>query len=296
MSFQRAFIRIDGADNSGKTILIELYLKSNRSACVSIARILETKEVDAPEADYRNTPELERVSTDEVFSTMVYRYPPQQRVRAYDEFWDTTLMEDPTDAVFLEGAADFGLASSLHIFVTRPLAKGESLLRQDETEITRLDLKGLLEMFSGIELENIEIPEDANEENGDIEASDAKIIEIPDAVVKMILQAKSEGFPLKRQGWVLPDTHQGLKRASMVIINIMNEAEAEAARDLAEEIRRMHKEWDIMRDLSLRTTDGCRLTLFIANLANPKDPELKKAIARIKRVIRENSTPHYSEY
>ena len=50
-----------------------------------------------------------------------------------------------------------------------------------------------------------------------------------------------------------------------------------------------------MRDLSLRTADGCRLTVFIANLANPKDPGLKKAIARIKRVIRENTSPDYWE-
>ena len=300
MSFQRAFIRVDGSDNSGKTLLIQQYLKSNRSTFVSIARIQETEEVNAPEADYKKTAELERVSTDDVFSTMVYRYPPQQRGRAHEEFWDTTFMEEPTDAVFLEGAADFGLEPDLYIFVTRSLAKNESLLRQDEIEITRLDLKDLFELFGGIKLEEVEITGDEIEDDENLEFSDEEIvneeiIEIPDSVAEIILQAKSEGFPLKRQGWVLPDTHKGLKGASMVIINIRDEAEAEAARQLSDEIHRMHKDSEIIRDLSLRTRDGRRLTVFIANLANPKDPELKKAIARIKRVIRENSSPHYAE-
>ena len=301
MSFQRAFIRVDGTDNSGKTLLIQQYLKSNRSAWVSVARILETEEVNAPEADYKKTAELERVSTDDVFSTMVYRYPPQQRGRAHEEFWDTTFMEEPTDAVFLEDAADFGLAPDLNIFVTRPLAMNESLLRQDEIEIARLDVKGVLEFLTGIKLDEVEMPDDEIEDDENLEFSDDEIIEetiteIPDSVAEVILKAKSGGFPLKRQGRVLLHTHKNLKGASMVIINIRDEAETEAARQLAEEIRRMHKEEEIIRDLSLRTTDGRRLTLFIANLANPKDPQLKRAIARIKRVIRENSSPHNTDY
>ena len=297
MSFQRAFIRVDGTDNSGKTLLIQQYLKSNRSAWVSVARIQETEEVGAPEADYKKTAELKRISTDNVFSTIVYRYPPQQRSRAHEEFWDTAFMEEPTDAVFLEGAADFGLAPDLHIFVTRPLAKNESLLRQDEIEIARLDLKGFLSLFTGIELDEIEVPDEEIDDDENLEFSDDEIIEetiteIPDSVAELILKAKSEGIPLNRQTWVLPDTHRGLKGASMVIINTRDEAETEAAGQLSDEIRRMHKDSEIIRDLSLRTKDGRRLTVFIANLANPKDPELKKAIARIKRVIRENSSPH----
>jgi len=292
---------VDGTDNSGKTLLIQQYLKSNRSAWVSVARILETDDVDAPKADYKKTAELERISTDSVFSTMVYRYPPSQRSKAYEEFWDTTFIEEPTDAVFLEGAADFGLAPDLHIFVTRPLAKNESLLRQDEIEIARLDVKGVLEFLTGIKLDEVEMPDDEIEDDENLEFSDDEIIEetiteIPDSIAEVIREAASGGYPLKRKGWFLPDTHQGLKGASMVIINIMDEAETEAARQLSEEIRRMHKEEEIIRDLSLRTTDGRRLTVFIANLANPKDSELKRAVARIKRVIRENSSPHGSEY
>ena len=291
---------MDGSDNSGKTMLIQQYSKSNRSTFVSYVRIQETEEVDAPEADYKQTAELERVSTDEVFSTMIYRYPPQQRGKAYDEFWDTLFVEEPTDAVFLEGSADFGLTPHLHIFVTRPLMKGESILRQEEIEFNRLNVRDVIEFLTGIELKEVETPDnemddDENLQFADDEITDETIIEIPDSVAELILKAKSEGIPLKRQSWVLPDTHKGLKGASMVIINIRDEAEIEAARLFAEEIRRMHKEGDIVRDLSLRTTDGRRLTIFIANLANPKDSELKRAIARIKRVIRENSSPHNTE-
>lgn len=70
-----------------------------------------------------------------------------------------------------------------------------------------------------------------------------------------------------------------------MIINIHDESERPAAERLAAEVRRLRNDPDVKSDVLGIDAQRRQPTIFIANLADPKDKVLKKALARVKRAI-----------
>lgn len=84
--------------------------------------------------------------------------------------------------------------------------------------------------------------------------------------------------------------YDGIERAQVVVVNVRSDAERHMAESLIEDVARLRKEEAIFRDVIGSRGPRLPITAVIANLWDPKDAGLKKAVARVKRATKRRST------
>ncbi len=178
----------------------------------------------------------------------------------------------------------------------RPLGDGEKLVSFQDVEVTRIDSREYLEMMgmplpedahllTDEEREQLEKEEEERREAGE-EILSEEIIEIPDELGEVIIRAlKGESTPIMQKSWSLAPGHENIPRCGLIVINIYSEEERPAAERTRAQIEELRKKPEFRKDVLTYRYDILRRTILIANLSNPRDPELKKALARIKRVV-----------
>ena len=86
--------------------------------------------------------------------------------------------------------------------------------------------------------------------------------------------------------WGIAPSHAGIERARLVVVNVRHERERERGERLVADLARLRKDDALFEDiLGIRGT-RTPITAVVANVNDPADPGLKKAIARVKRAIR----------
>ncbi len=115
------------------------------------------------------------------------------------------------------------------------ISENERLIFKEKREVARLDFKDYFSLVMGEKIETDPIIYEEGEDPEDKILSDddiveENIIEIPDKVADYI----RHGFPLKKDMWCLKESHAGIAKASVVMINIYGEDERPAAERLAE--------------------------------------------------------------
>jgi hypothetical protein len=108
-------------------------------------------------------------------------------------------------------------------------------------------------------------------------------IEIPDDVGKKLKEWAKSGVPVKGKRWVALPDHDGVVYGDVFVINVHADSERPVAERLADEIRKVRADGSILRSFDGAPHESRRISVFIANLNDPREAELKKAIARIKR-------------
>jgi hypothetical protein len=84
----------------------------------------------------------------------------------------------------------------------------------------------------------------------------------------------------------LADTYRGIERAQLVVVNIRDHTEKDKGEALLAEVARLRKDDAVFTDVMGPRGNRVPITAVVANLAQPTDPGTKKALARIRRVIR----------
>lgn len=280
MGRERVYIWVDGPARAGKTTLVKRLLESNRSRDLMAARFQETTSVRAPLEDPRGNVETEAYAAAGATNTLLYRFRPRQRDRAGQAFWDTLFIEDYSQGIVFEGKLHPDLHPDLVVYVTRPLAPGDSLLAQGDRVVTRISLRDYLGAMAQAQAsEDPAAEEVATEPEGEDE------IEIPDEVGRQLARYAREGVPITQRGWLLKDGYSGIAEAAVVAVNVRGEQERPEAERLVQEIRRIREKPDIRKDILGWRGSGRQISLFIANLADRRDRKLQKALARIKRAF-----------
>lgn len=225
-----------------------------------------------------------------VYYMGVENQPPE------DSFWDSSFINYYSQAIAFEANETPRFSPDLCVHVMRPLKQGEELVSLREVEACQLDARELLKNVYGVS-----VPEDAyilseeeseefvkmeDENDGPIES-----IEIPDELGKLLISAvEKKSFPINKNAWTLHSDHKKIGRAGLIIINIRNEDERADAERTRQQIEKLRTSQEISRDIFNYQDERRRVTILIANLDNARDPELKKVFARIKRVVRNNSS------
>lgn len=86
--------------------------------------------------------------------------------------------------------------------------------------------------------------------------------------------------------WAVAPGHAGIERAQLVVVKVRDEGERQNGARLVADIARLRKDDRIFSDALGVHGTRIPITAVVADLANPDDPGLKKAVARVKRAIR----------
>jgi hypothetical protein len=284
----RRHIFFQGPEGSGKTTLIKRLVESSREALWLVCRVRPSPK---PKWDGRwdLTDENNVFDDTGVTEFGVYYEPPEPR-DTVDFFWESDFILNYSDAIAYEGSDLRAVAADLYVHVMRPLHEGEGLFSFGETEVDEIDARECLEILG------LPLPKDARllrdekrreiDDEEDDEAVTEERVEIPDTWAKLILKAvRNEPIRVKKRLWRLHPSHDRIARCGLVVINIHDEFErpaAERTRRMAEELRSRH---EVRNDILGLGGERRRITIVVANLFNPRNPELRKALARIKRVL-----------
>lgn len=290
----RKWIFFQGPQGAGKTTFIRRLLESTRKTLWLVYR---AQPAPSPElaGEWADSEESDMLTDAGALEARVYYLADGSR-HIDDPFWDPEWIEDYPEAVAFEGPSFPCVEADLYVHVMRPLADGEELVSLKEVEACRIEAMEYLKMMG------IELPEDARllseeeseqllqEENEAREAGDEIIseesIEIPDEVGDLIIRAlKRETIPITEKAWRLHPDHDEIARCGLVVINIHDEAERPAAQRTRQLIKALRTRPELRRDIFANRYDILRVTILIANVSNPHDPELRKGLARIKRVV-----------
>jgi len=85
----------------------------------------------------------------------------------------------------------------------------------------------------------------------------------------------------------LEDGYEGIERAQLVVVNVRSDADRRAAVAVLEDVTRLRKDEAVYQDVLGHRGNKLPVTAVVADLSNPKDVGLKKAVARVKRATKQ---------
>jgi hypothetical protein len=262
------FIHVGGPAGAGKTTLVETLL-AHTDHMIIAARC--TRDDTLPE------PRESVAETD----------PELRRYLAADAFFQTDMMQDFSHAVVIDGDCPIGSAD-VTAFVA-PATGGRLLVSRKSDEPSRekaaMDvLEAVLSRPGGLEaiLDRLISPalgEFARQQPALVEQERGKAL-------AELAELRSKPVPRHRMRWAVADTYRGIERAQLVIVNIRDEAETSNGEALLAEVARLRKDEAVFADVMGPRGSRVPITAVVANLTQPTDPATRKALARIRRVVR----------
>jgi len=282
----RAYLHVAGPPAAGKTAFIEAMLR-RIDELVLVARGVRDETLDeALESAPHDDPELSRYVEAGASGAARFAFPAGPE--AYDDFFVSDLMSDYSEAVVIEGDTPIRHVD-LDVFVAPPLPRGKDLfvrVRRDRAKAraSARAMERLLREPGG--------PEQVLEQM--LGSSFAEIARLHPAAVDTFRETLLDGIARTRKAsrtdtserWGIAPSHAGIERARLVVVNVRHERERERGERLVADLARLRKDDALFEDiLGIRGT-RTPITAVVANVNDPADPGLKKAIARVKRAIR----------
>lgn len=282
---QRAFIQIGGPPGAGKTTLVETLL-AHIDHMIIAARCTRDDALPEPRESVAETdPELRRYLAAGAHAAARYVFPGTGD--AQDAFFQTEVMQDFSHAVVIEGDCPIGFADVI-AFVA-PATGGRLLVRRSGDEPNKEEaamdvLEAVLSRPGGLEaiLDRLIGPalgEFARQQPALVEQERGKAL-------AELAELRSKPVPRHRMRWAVADTYRGIERAQLVIVNIRDEAETSNGEALLDEVGRLRTDKAVFADVMGPRGSRVPITAVVANLTHPTDPGTKKALARIRRVVR----------
>jgi hypothetical protein len=178
----------------------------------------------------------------------------------------------------------------LSVFVAPPPARGQSLLERvvrDHASAHEASIEQLEKVL------------ESREETARLLATGfgepflAKAFADPQAMEDIRRSMKAELTKVRRappppptRHWTLANGYAGIERAQLVVVNVRTRSQREGAEPLLTEIARLRKDEEIYGDVIGLGGNKLPITAVLADLADPKDAGLKKAVARVKRATK----------
>ena len=101
-----------------------------------------------------------------------------------------------------------------------------------------------------------------------------------------LAEARRAPPPAPTEHWALEEGYAGIEHAQLIIVNLRADADHRAAESIVVDVARLRKDDEIYRDVVGVRGNRLPVTAIVADLANSKDPRLKKVMARVKRMTK----------
>ncbi|MGI8610390.1 MAG: hypothetical protein ACR2MY_14405 [Candidatus Dormibacteria bacterium] len=289
---ERAFIHIGGPAGSGKTTLVEAILAAS-SETILVARCSRDDGLrKARESSPKGHKELRRYQRSGADAAARFTFPASDF--GTDVFYETDLMSEYSAAVIVEGDNPLEYVD-LKVFVASPPPTAETLFvrrRRDlaVAERAKADAwESLLREPDGVARwmdEVVGLPVPAYLGKNPAFAQDLRT-----KMLAGIAAARKAPPRQPVEEWAVAERYRGIEYAGLVVVNIHREGERSSADELVADVARLRQDEALFKDILSFRGDRVPVTAVVANLADPKDAGLKKALSRTRRVIRSRSTP-----
>lgn len=284
---RRAYIHVAGPAGSGKTSFIEALLRATdgwvlAARCVQDPTLSGSRE-SAPEDD----PELGRYEEAGAGGVARFEFPASGDTA--DDFFMTDLMAHYSEAVVLEGDNPLGYVD-VSVFVAPPLPSGERLFvrrtrdRARERRTNAADLERLLREPDGVArlMEQMIGGPITDVIRAHPELAEKARADLLDGLAR----ARKAPPPRPTGHWAIAESHAGIERAQLVIVSAREEDERVRAERLVADIRRLREDDALFDDILGIHGTRVPITAVAADLGDPSDRGLKKAIGRVKRTLK----------
>jgi len=292
----RGFAIVDGQPGAGKTTFVCRLLESNRSRALQVSRLISkpgsgewTEEWAVPADKRREHAELIAWERSGAFVPSLLTFDPEKR--DFGSFvWHTETIQGECGEFIFEGENDGSIRADCAVYVLRPLPEGASLTQETEKIVAHIPFhKYLRHMGFDIPDDEPITIEDASSAGPESEESEDKLLEegwvpLEDDEAERLRALVTDGVPVPMKVHELHPDCARLQRANVIVINLHDASEHVLAERTRAQILDAHKDWDTRHKLGFRW--GPAPGVYIADLRNPRDPVLKKALAQMKRKLR----------
>ena len=178
----------------------------------------------------------------------------------------------------------------LTVFVAPALPEDESLFRRVTRDRAREKREGLVRLEKL--LRKPEGPREflvltVGEALAESAALDPKLLDSTRAsMLAGVEKERAAPPPAPTKHWAITAGYEGIEQAQVVVVNIRSADERPGAQRLVDDLVRLRKDEAIFQDILRRRGHRIPITAVVADLADPGDPGLKKALARIRRAFR----------
>ena len=289
---QRALIHVDGPPGAGKTAFVERLVAGCKYWVLAVRSRHDPSLRRAREACPARHPELRRYRAAGASAAGLFTFPPGELVA--DDFYNTRLMEDPAQAVVLEGDTPVS-AVDLRVYVAPPLGSGRTLLirqlrdhaQQQQDKLGAL--QQLLDQPDGIQHW---LAHTLGEPALALARQHPTLLEEARANLQAGIDKAHTAVPPKpTEHWAIADSHTGIQHAGLVIVNLTDHAQRDRAEALLAELHRLRTDRQVFDDVLGWRGRRIPITAVAADLSDPNDPGTRKAVARALRTIRSASRP-----
>lgn len=206
-----------------------------------------------------------------------------------DAIFSRGVMQDYSEAAVIEGDCPISFVD-LAVFVAPPPVMGRSLLRRvTGGRAARHDTP--LERFAGALDSPAALLELLGAGLGPEGVAGLRHLRVPrgmrQELAAQLERARRARPPAPAGRWALDDDYAGLERAELVVVNLRPDGDRRAAEALVDDVTRLRTDAAVFRDVLGAAGKRIPITAVVAELANPKDPGLRKALARVKRTIKQ---------
>ncbi len=286
---QRAIIHVAGPEGAGKTTLIETVLQ-RVDPPILVARCRRDDRLGEPEeTSPRTEPELRRYLDAGAAGAALFSFPSAPF--STDDFFMTDLMVEYSRAVLLEGDSPLSYVDLSvfvaptpqgreRLFVRRPIPRPSRRTQTAALERLFTEPAAAAELMGRMVGEPLAAMMRARPEL--VEAARVELLQKLD-------QAKESPAAPPAKRWTVSERYAGIERAQLVIVNVRDEDERRRAEDLLSDLVKLRQDKEILSDVLGYRGNRIPITAVGANLADLADPGLKKAIAKVRRVVQSRS-------
>jgi hypothetical protein len=284
---EHSYIHVAGPAGAGKTTFIEAMLRGTdadilAARCVRDDTLRESRE-SAPKVDH----ELRRYGA--AGASGVARYVFPGRDIGSDAFFMTDLMADYSEAVVLEGDNPLNL-TDLAVFVAPPLAAGRRLFvrrKRDRAKEERAKADAMEHLLREPDGVARFLGQMTGAPSAAFARQNPKLLEEARATLLAgIAQLRKAPPPKPTEHWAIARSYVGIERAQLVVVNARGERDRARGELVVRDLMRIREDDALFEDiLGIRGT-RVPITAVVADLSEPRDRGLRKALARVRRAIK----------
>jgi hypothetical protein len=281
---ERALIHVAGPIGAGKTSFIERLLDAEVAFAICVRAEHDAKLRKEQESAPKSHAELGRYCDAGASAVARYRFAEPSG----DAFFTSDVMQDYSEVVFIEGDCPIDFVD-LSVFVAPPPASGSLLERvvRDHAAAHQMSIEQIEQALESPEATARLFAAGFGEPLLASALSRPQVLDdLRRSMKAKLTEVRRAPPPPPTEHWALAEGYEGIERAQLVVVNVRSDADRRRAESVVGDVGRLRKDEEVYRDLVGLRGNKLPITAVVADLSNPKDAGLKKAVARVKRATK----------
>jgi hypothetical protein len=278
---------VAGPPGAGKTTLIEAFLQTGAFSVLVARGRRDDRLRRSRETSPRADDELRRYRRAGATGAAVFTSPPNEA--SLDDFFETDLMQDYSEAVVVEGDAP-PRSGEVIVYVAPPLPHEASLfvrVQRDRAAEERTKVAALRRFLRQRDGMNRFIVEVLGPEFVGVASQRPGLLGDARAMLTASIE-RAEGAPPPppTEHWAIRPGYDGIEHAGVVVVNVRCADDLGGAARVLDDLGRLRRGRALFDDVVGWRGSRVPITAVMADVSNPNDAGTRKALARLRRTVR----------